>query len=417
MIMDYQVHKFENDIRLVHKQVKNTRVIHCGYAIDIGSRDENIDQLGITHFWEHMAFKGTNKRKAYHIISRLDSVGGELNAFTTKEKVFFYASVLSEHFEMAVELLTDIAFYSIFPEKQVEKERIVILDEMAMYLDNPDDAIQDDFDKVVFGEHPLGHNILGTTDTMNSIRKKDFLTFINENLNNKNIVFSVVGPKSFKETLKTSGKYIQKITDHFSDKSRLKPSPEHGQKITEDKIFGRAYCAIGKEAYSVKDKDRIPFFMLTNILGGPAMNSRLNLSLREKYGYVYSVDASYTSYSDTGLFGIYFGTEKKYLNRSIKIVLTEIKRLREQKLGSLQLHRAKQQIKGQLAISEENNTNVMLMMGRSLIDLERIDPLDSVFNIVDQQTSGSLARIANELLIEDQLNYLIFNPVENENHK
>ncbi len=417
MIMDYQVHKFGNDIRLVHKQVKNTRVIHCGYAIDIGSRDESISQLGIAHFWEHMAFKGTRKRKAYHIISRLDSVGGELNAFTTKEKVFFYASVLSEHFEMAVELLADIAFYSIFPEKQVEKERVVILDEMAMYLDNPDDAIQDDFDKVVFGEHPLGHNILGTTETLNSIQKKEFPTFIDDNLNNENIVFSVVGPKSFKETLKISGRYLQMIPDHFSNKSRLKPSPEQGHKITENKSFGRAYCAIGKEAYSVKDKDRIPFFMLTNILGGPAMNSRLNLSLREKYGYVYSVDASYTSYSDTGLFGIYFGTEKKYLNRSIKIVLTEIKRLREQKLGSLQLHRAKQQIKGQLAISEENNTNVMLMMGRSLIDLERIDPLDSVFNIVDQQTSGSLARIANELLIEDQLNYLIFNPVENENHK
>ena len=415
--MDYQAHKFQNDIRLVHKQVNNTRVIHCGYAIDIGSRDENKFQLGIAHFWEHMAFKGTQKRKAYHIISRLDSVGGELNAFTTKEKVFFYASVLSEHFEMAAELLTDIAFYSIFPEKQIEKERVVILDEMAMYLDNPDDAIQDDFDQVVFGDHPLGHNILGTTDTLNSIRKKDFMTFINDSLSNEKIVFSVVGPKSFKETLRISNKYIQRIPDHFSRKVRLKPSPNLGQKRTEEKSFGRAYCAIGKEAYSVKDKDRIPFFMLTNILGGPAMNSRLNLSLREKHGYVYSVEASYTSYSDTGLFGIYFGTEKRYLNRSIKIVLTELRKLRQQKLGSLQLHRAKQQIKGQLAISEENNTNLMLMMGRSLIDLDRIDPLDSVFKEVDHQTSGSLARIAEEILIEDQLNYLIFNPVENENYK
>jgi predicted Zn-dependent peptidase len=417
MKMDYQAHKFQNDIRLVHKQVNNTRVIHCGYAIDIGSRDENKFQLGIAHFWEHMAFKGTQKRKAYHIISRLDSVGGELNAFTTKEKVFFYASVLSEHFEMAAELLTDIAFYSIFPEKQIEKERVVILDEMAMYLDNPDDAIQDDFDQVVFGDHPLGHNILGTTDTLNSIRKKDFMTFINDSLSNEKIVFSVVGPKSFKETLRISNKYIQRIPDHFSRKVRLKPSPNLGQKRNEEKSFGRAYCAIGKEAYSVKDKDRIPFFMLTNILGGPAMNSRLNLSLREKHGYVYSVEASYTSYSDTGLFGIYFGTEKRYLNRSIKIVLTELRKLRQQKLGSLQLHRAKQQIKGQLAISEENNTNLMLMMGRSLIDLDRIDPLDSVFKEVDHQTSGSLARIAEEILIEDQLNYLIFNPVENENYK
>jgi len=240
MKMDYQLHKFQNNIRLVHKQVNNTRVIHCGYAIDIGSRDENSHQLGIAHFWEHMAFKGTQKRKAYHIISRLDSVGGELNAFTTKEKVFFYASVLSEHFEMAVELLTDIAFYSIFPEKQVEKERIVILDEMAMYLDNPDDAIQDDFDQVVFGDHPLGHNILGTTETLNSIRRNDFLTFISESRSNEKIVFSVAGPKPFKDTLRISNKYINKIPDHFSGKVRLRPSPNLGQKRIEEKSFGRA---------------------------------------------------------------------------------------------------------------------------------------------------------------------------------
>jgi len=415
--MDYQEHSFQNNIRLVHKQVNNTRVMHCGFIIDIGSRDENHKQLGIAHFWEHMAFKGTSKRKAYHIISRLDSVGGELNAFTTKEKVFFYASVLSEYFDMAVELLTDITFNSIFPEKQIERERIVILDEMAMYLDNPDDAIQDEFDAVVFGDHSLGHNILGTTDTMKSIERSDFLTFIGENLNTEHIVFSVVGPRSFKDTLKVSGKYLKHIPGHHSVRSRVQPIPKHGQKITQHKNFGRAYCAIGKDAYSVKDLERIPFFMLTNILGGPAMNSRLNLSLREKYGYVYSIDALYSSYSDTGIFGIYFGTEKKYLNRSIKIVLSELKKLREQKLGSLQLHKAKQQIKGQLAISEENNTNLMLMMGRSLIDLDRIDTLDFVFKQIDSQSARSLACIAEEMFVENQLNYLIFNPTDHEHHQ
>jgi len=410
---DYQILDLLNGVRLVHKQVNNTRVVHCGFIIDIGSRDENNTQQGIAHFWEHMVFKGTHKRKAYHIISRLESVGGELNAFTTKEKIFFYASVLVEYFEIAVELLIDITFNSIFPEKQIEKERIVILDEMAMYLDNPDDAIQDDFDGVVFGNHALGNNILGNEQSINSIKKADFKTFLSQNLSNDQMVFSIVGPRTFKEDLKVAKKYLSQIPEYFSHKSRIKPIPVYGVKRKITKNFGRAYCAIGRDAYSIHDKERIPFFMLTNILGGPAMNSRLNLSLREKYGYVYSIDASFSSYTDTGIFGIFFGTEKKFLTRSIKIVLSELKKLRTKRLGSLQLHKAKQQIKGQLAIAEENNTNVMLMMGRSLLDLNRIDPIDYIFDQIDQQTSNSLLEIAENMFCDDQLNYLIFNPNNN----
>jgi predicted Zn-dependent peptidase len=407
---DFQVHQFANNIRLVHKQVNNTRVMHCGYVIDIGSRDENYEKQGLAHFWEHMAFKGTAKRKAFHIINRLESVGGELNAFTTKEKIFFYASVLGEYFEMAVELLTDITFNSVFPDKQIEKERDVILDEMAMYLDNPDDAIQDDFDAVVFGKHSLGNNILGTAESIKSIHKTDFLEFIAKNLSNKGVVFSVVGPRSHKETLKVVSKYLEPIPEHSSGRYRIKPEPLYGRKNIAGKNFGRAYCAIGRDAYTIHDKERIPFFLLTNILGGPAMNSRLNLSLREKFGLVYSIDASFSSYSDTGIFGIFFGTEKKYLNRSIRLVLSELRKLREQKLGSLQLHKAKQQIKGQLAVAEENNTNLMLMMGRSLLDLDRIDHLDFIFQQIEAQTSSSLIEISEVMFSEGLLNYLIFNP-------
>ena len=407
---DYQVHQFPNGLRLVHKQVKNTKVIHCGFVLDIGSRDERPAKQGLTHFWEHMAFKGTNKRKAFHIINRLESVGGELNAFTTKEKIFFYASVLKEYFDMAAELLTDITFNSVFPEKQIDRERIVILDEMAMYLDNPDDAIQDDFDTVVFGNHSLGKNILGTVETIKSTEKKDFMEFIKQNLSSERIVFSVVGPSSFNEVLKIVSKYLSVIPLYFSEKTRVKPYPAYGKKIELNKNFGRAYCAIGRDSYSITDIKRIPFFMVTNILGGPAMNSRLNLSLREKYGYVYSIDASFSSFTDSGIFGIFFGTEKKFLNRSIKIVLSELKKLREQKLGSLQLYKAKQQIKGQLAIAEENNTNLMIMMGKSLLDLDRIDHIDFIFKQIDQQTSNSLMEIAESMFIEDRMNYLIFNP-------
>lgn len=412
---DFEIHQFPNDIRLVHKQVNNTRIMHCGFVIDIGSRDECDAEQGITHFWEHMAFKGTRKRKAYHIISRLDSVGGELNAFTTKEKICFYASVLGEYFDMAVELLVDITFNSVFPEKQIEKERIVILDEMAMYLDNPDDAIQDDFDNVIFGDHSLGVNILGTSDSIKSIKKEDFQRFINQNLSNEKIIFTVVGAKSIHETSKIFAKYVSDIPFFRSGRNRVKPISRFGIREIQEKNFGRAYCAIGRDAYSIKEDVRLPFFMLTNILGGPAMNSRLNLSLREKYGYVYSVDASYSAYSDTGIFGIYFGTEKKYLNRSIRIVLTELRKLREQSLGALQLHKAKQQIKGQLAMAEENNTNLMLMMGRSMLDLDRIDHIDRIFEQIESQTSSSLMEIANEMYDESRLNYLIFNPNINGN--
>lgn len=414
---DYQVYQFPNNIRLVHKQVNHTRIIHCGFAIDIGSRDEDESQGGIAHFWEHMAFKGTQRRKAFHIINRLESVGGELNAFTTKEKIFFYASALSEFFEMAVDLLTDITFHSVFPERQIEKERIVILDEMAMYLDNPDDAIQDDFDGIVFEKHTLGQNILGTFDSVNSINRDDFQNFIQKNLSTNQIVFSVVGPSSFKEVVRITSKYLSQLPIITSEKTRIQPVPVYGRKVVADKSFGRAYCAIGRDAFSVKDKKRLPFFMLTNILGGPALNSRLNLSLREKYGYVYSIDASYSSYIDTGLFGIFFGTEKKFLNRSIRIIRTELKKLKEKKMGSLQLHKAKQQIKGQLAIAEENYTNVMLMMGRSLLDLDRIDQIDYVFKHIEKQTSADMMSLAEEMFSEDHMNYLIFNPANHENNQ
>jgi len=408
---DQQILQFPNGIRIVHKQVNNTKIIHCGFIIDIGSRDEHSESQGLAHFWEHMVFKGTHKRKAYHIINRLESVGGELNAFTTKEKICFYASVLEEHFEMAVELLTDITFNSIFPEKQIEKERIVILDEMAMYLDNPEDSLQDDFDKVVFGDHSLGNNILGTEQSLNSIKKHDFLSFIDSNLSNEGIIFSVVGSASSKKVFNTVGKYLSQLPRFESGNKRGKPEKICGLRITEDKKFTRAYCAIGGQGYDITDDDRLPFFMLINLLGGPALNSRLNLSLREKHGYVYSVDASYSSFTDTGIFGIFFGTEKKYLNRSIKLVMRELKQLKDKKLGTLQLHKAKQQLKGQLAMAEENNTNLMLMMGRSLLDQGKIDSLDSVFNRINEVSSVKLMDISNEMFNESELNYLIYQPL------
>jgi predicted Zn-dependent peptidase len=304
----------------------------------------------------------------------------------------------------------DITFHSVFPDKQIDRERMVILDEIAMYNDSPEENLQDEFDEVIFGQHPLGKNILGTEESLRTFHKQHFLDFISQNLSSHRIVLTAVGAYPFSKVLKIVEKYISTIPVFRRDRDRKIPDYFYGQKVIKEKSFGRAYCAIGRDAYTLNDERRYPFFMLTNILGGPGLNSRLNLSLREKYGYVYSVDASYNGFTDSGMTGIFFGTEKKYLNKSIKIILKEMDKLKDQRLGTLQLHKAKQQIKGQLAIAEENNTNLMLMMGRSLLDIDKIETLEEVFQKIDHITAVDLMEVANDIYNHDKLNYLIFQP-------
>ena len=408
--MEYEIHTLANGIRLIHKQVDHTKITHCGFMLDIGSRDETFANQGIAHFWEHMAFKGTKKRKAYHILNRIDSVGGELNAYTTKEKITFYASVLEAHFEKAFELLADITFDSVFPEKQIERERSVILEEMAMYYDAPDDAIQDEFDTLVFGDHPLGMNILGTSESVRSFHRNDFKEFIRNNTNTERIVFCSVGNLPFKKVKRLADKYISGVPRLSANVNRAEFNTYLPGVNEVKRSLTQAHCAIGRDAYSLSDEKRIPFFMLTNLLGGPGMNSRLNLALREKHGFVYSIDASYHPYTDTGLFAIFFGTETRQLKKSIQLVKKELKQLRERSLGRVQLHTAKEQIMGQLAMAEENNASLMLMMGKSLLDLGRIDTLEEIFGKIRQTSAGDLQDIANEMFPEDQLSLLTYIP-------
>jgi predicted Zn-dependent peptidase len=406
--MDIETFTFPNGIRIIHKQVPFTHIAHCGFVLDIGSRDEKPHQQGIAHFWEHMAFKGTKKRKAFHILNRLESVGGELNAYTTKEKICFYASFLDKHYEKAVELLSDITFDSIFPENQIERERNVILEEMAMYLDSPDDALQDEFDALVFARHPLGYNILGTSESVASFKREDFRGFIQENINTHQVIFSSVGNLPFKKVLKITEKYLANIPEFKGQKQReifTQYQPEIRQK---KHTASQAHCAIGRTAYSLNDPKRLIFFMINNILGGPSMNSRLNLALREKYGYVYSVESNYSPFTDTGLFAIYFATEAKHLQKSIQLVYKELKNLRELKLGTVQLHQAKEQLLGQLAMGEESNQGFMLMMGKSLLDLGYVEPLGEIFNAINKITSADILEVANELLQEKDLSRLIY---------
>lgn len=409
---DYHIHTLPNGIRILHKQVLHTKISHSGFTLDIGSRDEGPEQQGLAHFWEHMAFKGTSKRKSFHIINRLESVGGELNAFTTKEKICFYASVLSDHFEKALELLTDITFNSTFPAKEIEKERGVILEEMAMYLDAPEDAIADEFDSVIFDGHQLGNNILGTRESVSAFTKADFLAFIEQNLSTDRLVFSSVSNLPFTKVVALAEKYLSHIPKIKLNRTRIPFGMYTPNTVRVEKPISQAHCMLGCPAYALSDERRIPFFMLVNILGGPGMNSRLNLGVREKHGLVYSIDASYANYIDTGLFNIYFATEQTQLKRTVALVLKELKKLREKPLGTLQLHTAKEQLMGQLAMAEESNIGLMTMMGKSILDLDRIDSLNDIFVQIKNIHAKDLLDVANEILAEDNLSYLYYIPSE-----
>ena len=410
---DYQLHTLPNGIRIIHKQVTHTKIAHSGFMLDIGSRDEKPEELGIAHFWEHMAFKGTKKRKSFHILNRLETVGGELNAYTTKEKLCFYASVLDNHFEKAFDLLTDITFNSVFPGKEIEKERGVILEEMAMYLDTPEDAVIDEFDNVIFQNHSLGNNILGTRESVSGFKKVDFLKFIQDNMSTDRLVFCSVSNLPFEKVLKLSQKYLAPLPRIESTRERQPFGQYQANRINLEKPITQAHCMIGCPAYALADEKRIPFFMLSNILGGPGMNSRLNLAVREKHGLVYTIDANYTTYIDTGLFGIYFGTEKKQLNRTTSLVLKELKKLREKPLGTVQLHTAKEQLMGQLAMAEESNIGLMMMLGKSILDLDKVETLNEIFDQIRGISAKQLQDIANEVLHEDNLSYLNYIPANN----
>lgn len=407
---DCTIFTLSNGIRVVHQQITHTKIVHCGLFLGIGSRDETIANQGIAHFWEHMAFKGTRKRSTLDIITSLDSVGGELNAYTDKEKIVFFASVRDEYFERAVDLLSDITFNSTLPEKELEKERGVILEEMSMYLDSPDDSLQDEFETVVYRKHPMGMNILGRQETVSSFTRKDFRDYFDKNLSTDKIVFSLIGNITLAEAERMAKRYLEKRS---LKKSPVKRKAIHVYKPSE-KVLSRpvkqAKCAIGRDAYPMKHEDRVALYLLVNMLGGPGMNSRLNLSLREKYGYVYSIDAHYIPYTDTGLFAIFFGTEPKQVDRCIKLVKQELAKFRDKKLSTTQLNQAKEQIKGQMAMSEENNLSMMMMMGRSVLDYKRVPTIEEVFANIDKLTPAKLQRVANNMFNEKQLSQLIIKP-------
>jgi predicted Zn-dependent peptidase len=405
--MNYFTYTLPNGIRLIHQYV-DSPVAHCGVIFNTGSRDEKPEEQGMAHFIEHTIFKGTRKRKAYHILSRLEDVGGELNAYTTKEETALYASFLNEYYNRTIELFSDILIDSTFPEKELKKEKEVIIEEINSYNDSPSELIFDEFEDLVYDGHPIGRNILGTPENIKRFNRNDVKRFIRENYNTDEMVICSVG--------KTTPKKLQKLVErHFSH------VPENPRKHNRTKFIGykpetrlihkdtfQAHCIVGNEAYDSKHPQRVAMILLNNILGGQSMNSRLNLSLRERNGMAYNVESSYTAYTDTGILNIYFGTDKENLDRAITLVYREIKKLQSQEMGSLQLIKAKKQLVGQLAMAQENREDLMLTLGKSFLLYNHVDSLEKVNAKIEKVTASELMAIANEVLDKEKLSALIF---------
>lgn len=407
---EFELLELPSGIRVIHRQVTDTKIAHVGIMLDIGSRDEMDDEQGLAHFWEHMAFKGTKKRKAFHIINRLESLGGELNAYTTKEKICFFSAVLDNHLEKSVELLSDITFHSTFPEKQIDRERQVILEEMAMYRDTPEDAIQDEFDEFIFPKHALGKNILGTPETVSGFEQSDFDEFLKRNMDTERIVMSSVGNYPASKIFKLAEKHLSDIPRKVREHSRKSFNGYSPTRTEQKKAISQAHFALGKPAFDLHDPNRIPFFFLVNLLGGPGMNSKLNLALREKHGLVYGVEAAFSPYQDTGQFGIYFATEAKQLKKAQRLLLKEMDLLKRKSLGQVQLQKAKQQIKGQLAMSEENKNAFMLMMAKSMLDMNKLPDINKIFKKIDGISAEQLQGLASDTLNLEDMSSLTYLP-------
>ena len=401
-----------NGIRIIHKEKKG-EIAHLVLMVLTGTRDELPQENGMAHFVEHTIFKGTKNRKAYHILSCLDNVGGDLNAFTTKEETCLQATFLKQHYQRSLDLFADIAFRSTFPENELAKEKEVVLDEINSYLDSPSDEIYDLFEEMVFKGHPLSRNILGTTDLVKGFKRQDILDFMAHNYSTDTMVLASIGDISFKQFERLAMRYFGEQPAHFINKRRELFSnyvPEHRSAERKNHL---SHCMIGGIAPEFCSQLRMPIVMLNNILGGPAMSSRLGLNIREKYGFAYSIESQYTAYSDTGLINVYMAVDPDSLEKAIGLVYKELDKLCQQKLGTMQLKHAKQQLIGQVALSYESGMNELLSATRSLLLGEPIEYMDDIISKVEAVTESDILEIANQVFDKSQLSQLIFIGIEN----
>jgi len=405
--MTYQTYTLSNGLRIIHKP-DNTAVTYCGLVINTGSRDELEDEQGMAHFIEHMLFKGTEKRRSGHIINRLENVGGELNAYTSKEETVVYAIILNEYFDRAMELIFDIAFHSTFPQKEIEKEVVIIIDEIQSYNDNPSELIFDDFEEQIFAHHPIGHNILGKPELLEQYSTSDAETFVKKHYKPEDMVFFVLGDLNFDQLIRMGEKYLKKET--FIKGPVLRTPPTSYQPIRKeiDKNTHQVHFMLGNRCYDLYHPDRLAMYLLNNILGGPGMNSLLNLSLREKHGLVYNVESNYQPFTDTGMWSVYFGCDTENATHCEQLVMAELQKLREVPLSDNALKKYKLQLVGQMAISSEQKENFALSLGKSFMRYGKIEDLEVVKQRIEAITAEKLQKIAMDMFDPKNLSVLIY---------
>ena len=405
--MNYNTHTLKNGIRLIHSPSEGS-IAYFGMIINSGSKNEDENQHGLAHYLEHAIFKGTTKRRSFHILNRLENVGGDINAFTTKEETCVYTAFLKEHYSRAFELISDIVFNSIFPEKEIEKEKDVIIDEINSYKDNPSELIFDEFEDLIFKNQALGRNILGEANQIRKYTREDLIKFKEQNYTTDRIVIFSLGNISFKKFTNLSEKYFGHIPESKAVNKQTPIVIYKPQKLILDKKFHQLHAMIGSTAYNVWDKRRTALSFLNNLLGGSSMNSRLSMALRERNGFVYDIESNYTSYTDMGVFNIYFGTEKEKFDKSVDLIYKEFKKLKENKLGILQLNRAKQQLIGQIAIGMDNKESVAYSLGRSYLLFNKVDSLQEITKKVNAISASQILEIANDILDEKKLSLLVY---------
>lgn len=451
--MKYNTYTLDNGLRIIHLP-SDSKVVYCGYQINAGTRNEEPGEEGLAHFCEHVTFKGTERRKAWHILNCLESVGGDLNAYTNKEGTVYYSAILKEHIARAVDLLTDIVFHSVYPQAEIDKEVEVICDEIESYNDSPAELIYDEFENIIFKGSPLGHNILGTAEQVRSFKTEDALRFTRKLYRPDNAIFFAYGDIDFKKLVKLirkaladddSGKVaenaansvgklaeeklpqISQITQISGDENSITTEksvssvksvgPENypsvgkeiaGQTIVMQKNTHQAHVMIGTRAYDVNDSRRMPLYLLNNMLGGPGMNAKLNLALREHNGLVYTVDSTMVAYGDTGIWSIYFGCDEHDVKRCLRLVRKELDKFMQKPLSEAQLKAAKKQIKGQVGVACDNRENFALDFGKSFLHYGWEKNVDRLYEQVDEITAEQIQAVAQELFDKDRLTTLIF---------
>lgn len=451
--MKYNTYTLDNGLRIIH-QPSDSKVVYCGYQINAGTRNEEPGEEGLAHFCEHVTFKGTERRKAWHILNCLESVGGDLNAYTNKEGTVYYSAILKEHIARAVDLLTDIVFHSVYPQAEIDKEVEVICDEIESYNDSPAELIYDEFENIIFKGSPLGHNILGTAEQVRSFKTEDALRFTRKLYRPDNAIFFAYGDIDFKKLVKLirkaladddSGKVAENaansvgklaeeklpqisqftqisgdensITTEKSVSSVKSVGPENypsvgkeiaGQTIVMQKNTHQAHVMIGTRAYDVSDSRRMPLYLLNNMLGGPGMNAKLNLALREHNGLVYTVESTMVAYGDTGIWSIYFGCDEHDVKRCLRLVRKELDKFMQKPLSEAQLKAAKKQIKGQVGVACDNRENFALDFGKSFLHYGWEKNVDRLYEQVDEITAEQIQVVAQELFDKDRLTTLIF---------